>query len=651
MTILVVLIVGLLIAAPIIAIVAYIRVQDLSAKLNSTNVQDLMLRLNSLEQRLSALEKKLAAAIAPMPQHPVSGPTAEPPSLQPRGPSGLAPSPPPATVPVISPNPPPTQSRRDLPTSSFTKPAISPAQSVASDGLENLIGGHWLNRIGILAVFIGVSFFLKYAFDNNWIGPSGRIAIGILLGMLMLPWSHWLLGRGYPYFSEGIAALGQAILLLSFWAGCRYYTVFSREVGFAGMVLVTVTIAAVALSRDSQRIAMLSMLGGFLTPLLLSTGKDEQFALFTYILILCGGLLIMAWRRDWLWLAPVSFVLTQFYFWGWYIAFYQSTKLEATLAFATLFLLIYSTLPVLYSIRSGALDSLGSFLVVLNAFNYFAAAYAMLWPQHRWALTLLVLALSAAHLTVTVFLPAPKPASKDDEQQLARLVFGGLALTFATLAIPIRLDGKWITLAFAIEGAVLIWTGFRSLNLRLRQAGYFLLALAAVRVLLFPVSASQFLFNERVATYLVLIACMVAALLAARQHAATVGEQETSVLAVLSVAANAYALIALSLELWDYFDRGGVMGVDAHLAQHLALSLLWTGYASVLILAGVKRQSALLRWQALVLFGLAVAKVFLYDISYLDRFYRIVSFLILGVLLLVVSFLYQKKISRERPSP
>jgi uncharacterized membrane protein len=172
-----------------------------------------------------------------------------------------------------------------------------------------------------------------------------------------------------------------------------------------------------------------------------------------------------------------------------------------------------------------------------------------------------------------------------------------------------------------------------------------------MRVLLFPISASQFLFNERVATYLVLIACMVAALLAARQHAATVGEQETSVLAVLSVAANAYALIALSLELWDYFDRGGVLGVDAHLAQHLALSLLWTGYASVLILAGVKRQSALLRWQALVLFGLAVAKVFLYDISYLDRFYRIVSFLILGVLLLVVSFLYQKKISRERPTP
>ncbi len=644
MEILVVLIVGLLIAGPIIAIVAYIRVQDLTAKINSIGLQDSVRRLNSLEQRLSSLDKKLAA-FATVPTYPAPAPTSEPTSIQPPQPSGVVP--PPLTPPVISTSRPLTESRKDIRNSPLTQPVMPRPQALAPDHLENLIGGHWLNRIGILAVFIGISFFLKYAFDNNWIGPSGRVAIGILLGALMLPWSHWLLGRGYPYFSEGIAALGQAILLLSLWAGCRYYTVFSREVGFAGMVLVTVTIAAAALGRDSQRIAMLSTLGGFLTPLLVSTGRDEQFALFTYIFILCAGLLITAWRRDWRWLAPVSFVLTQFYFWGWYETFYQSEKLEATLTFATLFLLLYSTLPVLNSLRSGSLDSLGSFLIVLNAFNYLAAAYAMLWPQHRWPLTLLVLALSAAHLLVSRLLPATKPG----EQPLSRLIFGGLALTFATLAIPIRLDGKWITLAFAMEGAVLIWTGFRALHLRLRQAGYFVLGLAAVRLLLFPISAPQFLFNARFATYLVLIACMVAALLAAREQTAILGDQEATVLAIFAVVANAYAILALSLEFWDYFGRSAVLGVDRHLAQHLALSLLWTLYASALILTGVKRQSALLRWQALILFGLAAAKVFLYDISYLDRFYRIVSLLILGVLLLVVSFLYQKKISRERSTP
>jgi hypothetical protein len=97
--------------------------------------------------------------------------------------------------------------------------------------METLIGGRWLNRIGIIAIISAVTFFLKYAFDNNWIGPSGRVAIGILLGAAMLPWSHWLLQRGYAYFSEGIAGLGAAVLYLSIWAGCQYYKLCSRRPG------------------------------------------------------------------------------------------------------------------------------------------------------------------------------------------------------------------------------------------------------------------------------------------------------------------------------------------------------------------------------------------------------------------------------------
>ena len=80
------------------------------------------------------------------------------------------------------------------------------------------------------------------------------------------------------------------------------------------------------------------------------------------------------------------------------------------------------------------------------------------------------------------------------------------------------------------------------------------------------------------------------------------------------------------------------------------MSLLWTAYASGLIALGVSRESALLRWQALVLFGLVAVKVFIYDSSFLERFYRIVSFFILGLVLLTVSFLYQRKVARERSS-
>jgi len=145
--------------------------------------------------------------------------------------------------------------------------------------LEALIGGRWFNHIGIIALLFAVSYFLKLAFDNNWIGPAGRVAIGILLGAPMLPWSQWLLSRGYSYFAEGIAGLAEATLFVSVWAGCQYYTLFSRGVGFAALVFVTIVMAALALWRDSSRIAFLSLLGGLLTPALVSSGRVAEGSL------------------------------------------------------------------------------------------------------------------------------------------------------------------------------------------------------------------------------------------------------------------------------------------------------------------------------------------------------------------------------------
>jgi len=137
-------------------------------------------------------------------------------------------------------------------------------------------------------------------------------------------------------------------------------------------------------------------------------------------------------------------------------------------------------------------------------------------------------------------------------------------------------------------------------------------------------------------------------LYAAREHAMSISRDEANAVGVFAVAINFYTLLALSLELWDHFGAHAGMGMDSGLAQHLALSLLWTAYASGLMALGVNRESALLRWQALALFGLVVAKVFFYDSSYLERFYRIVSFFILGLVLLVVSFRYQRKATHGR---
>src|ERR1041384_6245910 len=625
-------------AGPILAIIALVSARRIEGELGNYSLRQLVARITSLEQRLAASERAASEATkAP------STPTAVAPEVK-------VPSPAPPPLPG-----PPATIRIDasqLAGSTSSAPGepgrvLSPLrhwEKAPSVDLESRIAGNWFNRIGIVAILFAVSYGLKWAFDNNWIGPSGRVAIGVLLGAVMLPWSQWLLGKGYTYFSEGIAALGEATLFLSVWAGCQYYTLYSRDVGFAAMIVISAVMAAVAIGRNSQRIAVLSLLGGLLTPILASSGKDQQIVLFTYLILLGAGALAVESKKDWKSLAPIAFVGTQIYFWGWYSEFFhRASPLERTVVFATLFFLLYAALPVFKALRARRLGELGVFIVLFNAFTYSVALFVLLWPEDKWPLTLLFVALAAGHAAIARLLPVPDQG----QSEIAPLVYAGLALTFLTLAIPVRLEGKWITLSFSVEGAILVWTGFRTASNYLRQAGYLLLAISALRLLFLPPAGGAFLFNARFAGYLVMIASFAVALWSARTHSNGTTGTERAETGILAVAINVYALIALSLEFWDYFGKAS-FGMDAALAQHLSLSILWTGYASALLFFGLREKSALVRWQGLALFGLVVGKVFLYDLSFLDKGYRILSFFVLGAVLLGVSFSYTRKTARER---
>jgi len=232
-------------AGPVLGIMALVAVRRLEGE-SQTGLVAL------LTSRIFALEQKIAELQQPQPRTP-EAPSAE--SLMdqirvsaPVGPEQKVTAPPPAPLPppIVPSQPvPPVAAARGGPTV-----GISDSERGWRLDLEGMIAGRWFNRIGIVALLIAVSYFLKLAFENNWIGKSGRVAIGVLLGALMLPWSQWLLGKGYTYFSEGIAALGEATLFLSVWAGCQYYSLYSRDVGFAAMIAITAVMAAVAIGRD-----------------------------------------------------------------------------------------------------------------------------------------------------------------------------------------------------------------------------------------------------------------------------------------------------------------------------------------------------------------------------------------------------------------
>jgi uncharacterized membrane protein len=567
-------------------------------------------RVDELEQRIAALQRA-PSAVAPTP-----GP--------------IAPQKPQVDVT-------PTM-RRETPVAA---PAVRPAAPAAPPrpkeqrgDLERVIGGKWLNWIGIATLLIATALFLTYAFDNNWIGPAGRIALGFLGGAGLMIYSQFLFRKTYVYFSEGIAGLGAGVLYLSLWAAWSAYHLIPALGSLAGMIVVTAALMGFALARNSQRVALLALIGGFITPVLLNTGNALEVQLFTYLAVLNAALLWVTYTRDWRTL-PLSFVWTAIYFWAWFEGSYEPSMLVTTLAFATLFFLEFAAVPVIRALRGVTLHSDQAALVLFNAIWYTVALHFMLFQSHRWILTAAIVALAIAHLAVARFASQPS-----QERPLARVLFAGLALTFITLAIPIRLQGQWVTIGWAVEGAVLVWTGFETRTQWLRVAGIVLFVLVVVRLMISPIEGGMLVFNQRFGTFVVIIAAMGISALLNRIHADAATPDERTVFRVVEVAINVLALWALSAEVLTSTLTGQ--------RQALSLTLVWTLYAAALLIIGVRAKSALLRWQGLVLLGISIAKVFLYDLSTLALGLRILSFVALGIVLMGISFLYQKRLQPGR---
>jgi uncharacterized membrane protein len=639
----------LLIGVPVLAIAAYVRAGELKKQVQAETPQ-LIARIYALERQLAQIEKALAALsgsavggtavpAAPIPSLATANeiPTAG-------GPRVLSQMEVPRTplAQVVPPAPPRQDAApvREIPALSMPASAAKIPSHDDDGNVEAMIAGRWLNYVGILALLFAVTFFLKYAFDNNWVGPRGRVGIGLLMGSALYPWSHRLLERGYKYFSEGIAGLGAAVLYLSLWAGWHYYAIFPQSTAFASMIVVTALTMIFAVGRNSERIAFLALIGGLITPMLVSTGENHEVALFTYLTILGVGVLGIAWVRNWKSLPPAQFVATLVYFWGWYSEFYRNDELTTTIFFATVFFVLFAALPVVRSWREAELSGLESAIVLINSLAYLVALRVMLWPQDRWALTFAVLLLAAAHLGAERLLPE----KRGGEVRVARILYAGLALTFVTLAIPIRLDGKWITIAWAVEGAVVIWSGLRVRFAPMRWAGLVMFAVVAGRLATIRIPGGDFLLNARFATFAIAVACILAACYFEGTGWPELSEAEKTACRVAAVGANVLALAALSLEFWDVFGRMPSLGIDRGHAQELALSMLWLVYALGLLGAGLWKKSEALRWQALVLLGVVIVKVFLLDLSFLEAFYRIVSFFLLGLALLLISFYYQRQL-------
>ena len=517
----------------------------------------------------------------------------------------------------------------------------------ADADLEKKIGQYWLNRIGIVAMLIGVSYFLKFAFDNNWVGPGGRIAIGLLLGIGLVAWSERFRSRGYAAFSYSLKAVGIGTLYLSLWGAYQIYHLIPAAAAFLAMAIVTGATIALALSQDAELLASFALVGGFSTPVLLSTGENHEAVLFCYVALLDIAILTMAVFKPWRRLLWGSFAGTLLLYLGWYSQYYSDDQRVITVAFASLFAAIFAVIPLVTdAVRSRRFTGPSLTLTILplcNAAAFFLALY-MIYEEDKTALTWYALALAAVYLGLG---SAIKKRATAEDAAFINLVHVAIAVAFLTIAIPLKLDAQWITIGWLVESGVLLWLSVQVRTDFLRYFAAVALVLGIGRLLFFDqIRAETLVFNMRFATYAVAIAVLGGIAVLGKRHAA---HTEMIFLDGAAVGVNLLALIALTMEASDYFDRrmiaSGNLASDYHqlnLERDFSYSAIWLVYGAILMTIGFRRRSAFVRWQSLILIAFTICKVFLYDVSQLGGSYRIVSFIALGAVLLGISFIYQR---------
>ena len=643
-------------------------------------------------------------------------------------------------------------------------PAKTPLPKRQEGEFEFKFGSQVFTGIGAVAVMLGVGFFLKYAFDNNLITEIMRIVLGLAGGLLLAGIGEFT-RRKYPLYGQILTGGGIGILYLSLFAAFAWYHLLSQFSAFFGMIIVTSLGVALAIRHDSVALAGFAVFGGFLTPFLLSTGENNPHQLFLYIALLDIGVAAIAFKKLWRMLALGAFFGTVLVYNSWFIDFFSKSQWVIAEVYATLFFGIFLAISFLaHYFGKASEDEADLLLVTVNPALYFFASYAIIHGVHPgWAGGFTGL------LSLFYFVLAYLVGSSDAASKKLQQFFAGVGVVLLVLIIPIQFDGKWITIGWALEVAVLTYLGFATASKYLRVFALGVFVLAFIRLLAFesivPASAVPWA-NDRVFTYIIAILCFTAAaaLYRIRRHELDADEKVSitfvstgtyllvgwlctieildfhnsywlsilwplialgggaisfairsfglrlavyatflaalfrlfvfesavdiltytpivndrvyafavALLAmsaftwllyqkdrdesrragpILFVAMNIMLLWLVSKEILDYFNQRlrllpsyqqGIQRVRYASRSNTALSIAWAVYAIALLVLGIIKRSSSARTLSIILFGIVIFKVFLYDTASLNNFYRFISFITLGVILLLTGYLYHR---------
>ncbi len=317
--------------------------------------------------------------------------------------------------------------------------------------------GNVVVRVGAIILFFGVAFLLKYAAENSNISMEVRL-IAVAFGALVLLAFGWKLKdkkQGYGLILQGTAV---GILYITLFVSFRMYSLLPAGLVFSLLFVFSALAMALAVLQNSHSLAVLSVSGGFLAPVLTSTGAGSHVALFSYYAILNLGIFAVAWYRSWRLLNLIGFAFTFIIGSAWGVTKYQPEDFATTEPFLVLYFLLYSVIALLFAIKQkpvlkGYVDSTLIFGLPIICFSLQSAMVHSMEFALAWS----ALALGGFYLA-SAFLVL---RGKNEHLKIIAEAYLALGIIFISLVIPLAVDGRWTSAAWAIEGGGLIWLGLR----------------------------------------------------------------------------------------------------------------------------------------------------------------------------------------------
>lgn len=392
----------------------------------------------------------------------------------------------------------------------ITPPEPKP-ENAPRRNLEKIIGENLMSKIGVLALIIGIGFFVKFAIDNNWINEVGRTIIGLATGIVLVGIAYPL-RKHYRNFSSVLAGGGFAICFVTVAVAHNYYSLFSSGTALAILITLTVTIICIAIKFDRRELAMTGFIGGFVAPFLSISETGSSLMLFSYITILNAGIFLITLKRNWWELAGIGNLLT----WTVVLIYYLTDSITSNdsaimLFFSTLFVILFSIPLATVLSRDTKHSVLFLFLLLTAAVNFFSYLFFGIEFISNIPLMCRVKGLIPFVDGAINLLLFYRFYSKTNDNIMQNLLLGASAVS-AVLTIPVQFSNpSVITVSFAV--LTLVFVGVCSLTHRkLFAITALLLALIDIQMLIShqPTSIHAGISYSDVWTYVLSGMCYIA---------------------------------------------------------------------------------------------------------------------------------------------